>query len=228
MPKAKKATTTRTTAKTTTPVSFPESLKAIPSTRSLRLSKRYTTVALVVLVLFGLLYYFRSLFVAATVNGNPIFRLELVQQLEKQAGQQVLSTLVTQKLIEQEVKKRNITVAQDELDKEMKKIDDQLKNQGQSLDQALQSRNMSKKDLGEQIRLQLALGKLVGADVKISEKELDEYLEKNRESFPPESETSETRENVRQSLKDQKTNEKVQTLLTELQQKAKINYLVTF
>ena len=93
-----------------------------------------------ILLLAGLLYAFRSLFVAAMVNGQPISRVSLVRELEKQNGKQALNSLVTKTLIYQEARKQNVSVSDDEINGEMKKIEDNLQQQGQRLDQHLSDR----------------------------------------------------------------------------------------
>ena len=45
-------------------------------------------IILIVVIIAGLLFYFKGLFVAAVVNGEPITRLSLILQLEKKDGKQ--------------------------------------------------------------------------------------------------------------------------------------------
>ncbi|WP_223254477.1 SurA N-terminal domain-containing protein [Bacillus sp. HNG] len=62
--------------------------------------------------------------VVASVNGVEIERNELHTSLEKFHGSQVLETLITNKIIELEAEKENITVSDKELDEELQALID--------------------------------------------------------------------------------------------------------
>lgn len=182
---------------------------------------------LVILAIIGLLYAFRSQFVVATVNGQPITRMEYNKQLEQQSGKQVMNSLVTKTLIEQEASKEHVTVSDKEITDEINKVKSDLQKQGQSLDQALALRGLTMNDLKEQIRIQKLIEKMLGKDIQVSDKEVDDYIQKNQISqdnttgTPPLS-----RDAVKQQLQQQKLNAKFTPWLQKLQEKAKINYFV--
>lgn len=249
MPAKKRTTTkksaTRTTAKHSSAVisSSARSTKSTPETsgekitttktsrnyrESIRQNKHTVGILVAALILGGLLYFFRSLFVAATVNGQPISRLELVRELEKQNGKQALNTIVTKTLVQQQAKKENISVSQDEVNVELKKIEDNLKKQGQNLDQVLQIQGLTRSGLEEQIRLQKLVEKMVGKDVTVSSKEIDDYIAKNKASYPEGTDFTKERKTVQDQLRQQKLSNKIQTWLEKLQKDAKIDYLVNY
>jgi foldase protein PrsA len=174
------------------------------------------------------LYFFRGLFVAAVVNGQPISRLEVVRQTEQQNGKQTLDTLVRNALIEQKAKEQNVSVTDKEIEDEIKKLQDNLSKQGQNLDQVLTAQGLSKDDLNKLIRLDKLVAKMVGKDVKVSDEEVAQYIEQNSEALPQGVGEAELRTQVTEQLKQQKTNEKVRTWLADLQKEAKINYFVTY
>lgn len=194
---------------------------------SLKVSRKYVMIGLVVVALAVLLYSYRSLFIAATVNGQPISRLSIVQELEKQGGKQTLSTLVTKTLISQEAAKKNITVSQKQIDEELKKIEASLAQQGQTLDQVLQLQGMTKQSLTDQIRTQKMVEALVGS-VSVTNKDIDTYMEANKSSMPEGGNVTEIKKTVKTQLEQQKVNEKAQALLQKLQKEAKINYFVAY
>jgi len=198
-----------------------------PSPLSLKVSRKFVLIGLVAVGLAVLLYTYRSLFIAATVNGQPISRLVLVQELEKQGGKQTLSTLVTKTLIGQEAAKKNITVSQKKVDEEMKKIEASLAQQGQTLDQVLQMQGMTKQSLTDQIRTQKMVEGLVGK-VSVSDKEIDAYIKANEASIPEGGTAGDVRKSVKTQLEQQKVNEKAQAMLQNLQKNAKINYFVSY
>jgi foldase protein PrsA len=193
-----------------------------------RMKKSYVILVVVIVLLGALLYFFRSLFVAAVVNGQPISRLSVVQEAEKQSGKQVLTTLVRNTLIEQEARKENVTVSDQEINDEIKKLQDNLQKQGQKLDQVLAMQGMSQADLRKLIRLDKLVGKMVGKDIKITDQQVTDYIEKNKEALPQGENESELKNTVRDQLKQQQLNDKVRTWLEQLQSKAKITRFVNY
>lgn len=211
--------------KEVSPVSLAPSTQA---KKTVNLSKRYVALIAAILLLGAALYYFRGLFVAAVVNGQPISRLEVVRQTEQQAGKQTLDTLVRNALIEQKAKEQNVTVSEQEIDQEIKKLQSNLSKQGQNLDQVLQAQGMSQQDLRKLIRLDKIVQKMVGKDVKVTDQEVTKYIEDNREALPQNAEEAELKKQVKDQLRQQKTNEKVRAWLANLQKEANVTYFVQY
>ena len=61
-----------------------------------------------VILLFPLIFFAKNIFLAALVNGTPIARLTVIKELEKQNGKRTLDSLITQQLIFQAAKKKNL------------------------------------------------------------------------------------------------------------------------
>jgi foldase protein PrsA len=179
---------------------------------------------LVIIILIGGLYYFRGQFISATINGQPIWRLSLIRELEQQAGKDTLESLITKTLILQEAKKQKITATKEEIDQKMKELEENFTSQGQNLDQLLEAQGLTRDQLREQVEIQLIIEKIVGEEVEVTDQELDEYIEANQDFFPEDSDPEETRASVREQLKQEKTNEKIQSWLESLRNDAKINY----
>ena len=199
----------------------------VTAQRSLKVKRSYAITVLGILAIVALLYLGRNLIVAAIVNGQPISRIAVIRELEKQGGKQALDSLVTKQLILQESRKKSISVSQKEIDDEMKKIEKNLEAQGQKLDQVLALQGMTKDTLVEQIKLQKMLEKMVGK-IEVTEKEIDEYIEENIDSLPQDQEEATLRSNVKNSLTQQKLNTKAQEILENLRKNAKINYFVQY
>jgi foldase protein PrsA len=231
---AKKTTTKRAPAKTavkaTTSVTLPEAEKQKTTTtqpQAVKLRKSYVALIIIIVLLGAALYYYRGLFVAAVVNGQPISRLEVVQQAEKQSGKQTLDTLVRDALIEQEAKKENVTVSDQEVNAEITTLQNNLKKQGQSLDDVLATQGMSQDDLRRLIKLDKLVQKLVGKDVKVSDQEVNDYIAKNKDTLPAADDAT-LKKQVKAQLTQQKTNEAVQTWLANVQKQANIVYFVQY
>lgn len=186
--------------------------------------KKYAGAFLIVVAIAGLLYYFRGQFVVAIVNGKPVTRYELVKELESQAGQKTLDVLITKTLLLQEAKKKNISVSQQEVDDEIKKLEADFTKNGQNLNQLLLMQGMTREALAEQIKLQKLAEKLVENDVTVSDQEVADYLKQNTELLSKDKTPQEQEAEVRDQLKQQKLSEKIQELLGKLRDSAKITY----
>lgn len=190
--------------------------------------KKEQIVFVACVALFAFLYLARGLFVAVIVNGEPITRLALVKQLENQYGKEALNSLVTKQLILQEAKKQKITVADAEADLEIAKIEASLTKSGQNFNELLKAQNMTRDSLRQQIKIEKIIQKMLGKDIEITDKEISDYFEKNSGFYPEGATLDQMKESIRQQIQQQKTSEKFQSWLDEVQKKAKINYFVTF
>ncbi|MBI4084835.1 MAG: SurA N-terminal domain-containing protein [Candidatus Levybacteria bacterium] len=225
---AKKAEKTTKIRKTIKGSSVVVADKTAKTSSPVRLKKSYLLWGVGVIVLVFALYFFRSVFIAVTINGRPISRLAVIRELERQGGKQALNAIVTKNLILQEAKRQNVTVSQEEIDKELKRIEENIKRQGQTLDQALMLQGMTKENLVEQIRLQKMIEKIVGKDIKVADKEVDEYIAKNKESLPQDQERKVLGAQVKDQLRQQKLNEKVNSWIESLRKNAKISSFVPY
>lgn len=218
------------TSKPTKSQVFVKSKVSTPSdsTPPLRIRKLYVVLAIIVIALIALAFKYRGVFVAASVNGRPISRMSVVKEAEKQSGKQALENIIRNNLIEQEAKKKNVTVSDQEVSDEIKKVESNLSKQGQKLDQVLTVQGINREDLKKLIKLDKMVGKIVGKDVKVSDKEVSDYIEKNRDSLPAEQTEEQLKATVAAQLKQQALSAKVQAWLSEIRSKAKVQYFVQY
>ena len=120
--------------------------------------------------------------VVATVGDEKITQDELNDVLVKMYGKEALNSLISEKLVAQEIKKNDIKVSDEDVDKEMEALENQYKEQG-GLEAALKNSNMTEADLKDQIINQLSLEKLLADDIKVSDEEVAAYYEENKEQF---------------------------------------------
>lgn len=181
-----------------------------------------------ILVLVVALYFSRGLFIAAMINGQPIFRTTIIKELERQGGKRVLESMVVKTLILQEAQKQQVKVDQKEVDSEINKIKDTLSKQGQNFDQALAMQGLTKDDLVEQIKIQKLIEKMVGKDITVTDKEISDFIEQNKEAFPEGTKEEEMKNQAKEQVRQRKLSEKVQTWIADLQQKAKVSYFINY
>lgn len=223
----------KSAAKVTKKIDIPEK---VPTTEtehkiggtSLKVHKSTLIIAAVILVVGALLYFGREFIVAAVVNGQPISRIALIQEAEKQSGKQAMSGLIRNILVEQEAGKKNVTITEKQIDDQIKTVETNLTKQGQNLDQMLALEGMTRADLRKVIRLDLLVTKMVEKDVKVSDKEVSDYIDKNKDIMPKDQSESQLKKTVAERLKQQKLSQKAQEWLANLEKNAKIVKFVNY
>lgn len=181
-----------------------------------------------VAVILGLLYYYKELFVVATVNGKPITRIEVISELEKQNGKGVVDNLVTKSLIIEEASKKNIVVTGDDVNNELSKIEEDLKAQGQTLDQVLTMQGLKRADVEENLRIKIYIEKILDEQTKVSDEMIQKYFDENKATYPKDTKFEDQKDAIAGQLKQQKLQEEYQKWIDELKGNAKINYFKTY
>ncbi|MFH1601944.1 MAG: SurA N-terminal domain-containing protein [Candidatus Shapirobacteria bacterium] len=190
---------------------------------SLKKNQKKVNIGLAVILALLLAYMFRGQFVVATVNRQPITRLELIKSLEEQSGKQTLDNLITEKLISQEAKAKGIAISEQEINDEIESVRQRLSEQGQDLDTLLNAQGIGLAQVREQIKIQKTLEKLVGDDIQVSPEEIVQYKEENKDYLPEDQESIDGQ--VEESIKQEKINTAIQNLVSSLREKANISYL---
>ncbi len=133
-----KARTTKRSTKTVEPVGQETSIDTESTTT--RVSRENTSsnsvtsniisrknapifITILGVVLLGFLAY--RYLVVAWVDQTPITRFQLYSQLEKKYGSDITEQLITEDLIKNEAKKRNVDISDDEIKAELTKIEEQ-------------------------------------------------------------------------------------------------------
>lgn len=189
---------------------------------------RVAMVAILLIVVLTVLFFAKGFIVAAIVNGSPVSRLSVIKDLEKQGGKQALDNLITQKLIDTELAKQNITLTKEEVDEQIKQIEAQVTSQGGTLKDALAQQNMTEEKLREQITVQKKLEKLLADKVTVSDAEIDAYIKENKTSPPKDVKIEDYRKQLSDQLKQQKFQTEAQKWVTDLKTNAKIKYFVNY
>jgi foldase protein PrsA len=176
--------------------------------------------ALVFMVLAMGYMRFKYLLIPATVNGSPIFSWSYVKSLHQTAGTQVIDQLVVEKLISQEAKDLKIEISQEELDAEYARLELQFESVG-GLDAFLASQGLKKKDIDDQVKLNLQVQKIVADSVALTDEEVDEYYQANINTFEgltPE----EAKEQAAKILYDQTLQQQISVWVQDLRAKGQV------
>ena len=190
-----------------------------------------TIIAIIIIIVIaligGLFFYFKSLFIAATVNGSPISRLAVVSELETTYGKKTLESLVTKKLIDDEAVAKGVIISSADIDAEVKTVEDQLKAQGMTLENALIEQGVTLEYLKKQILVQKELEGLLADQLQVSEEEINKFIEDNKITIP-EGEEANYKEQITEQLKQEKLSTAASALLESLKEKSKINYFISY
>ena len=184
-------------------------------------------VALIILLAVGL-YFAKGLFIAAIVNGMPISRLSVIKELEQQGGKQALQGIIDQKVIEAELNKQNVEVSPQEIDDQIKKIEEQVTSQGGTLNEALMQQGLTVEKLREQITIQEKLKKVLADKIAVSEADVDAYITESKASAPEGVSPEDFKKQISEQLKQQEFQQEAQKWITELTGSANIKYYVNY
>ena len=184
--------------------------------------------AVVLLGLAFLLYTNMGLVVAATVNNKPIWRWQLVSELEKQGGKQVLDNLVTQQLILQEAQKQGVVITDDDLNKEVEAIEANLKTQGGDLDSLLSFQGQTREDFRESLRTRILIKKILADKATVTDEEARKFFDENKTQFPANSKYEDVQGEVKETLVEQKIGQVYQEWIDQVKANSQVNYLLVF
>ena len=183
---------------------------------------------MVTALVLGVLYYFRGLFIAATVNGQPISRIKIIQSLEKSGGKSALDNAITEALVLQEAKKLNKTATAAQIDAEVDNIRKQLQASGQTLDSALKAEGATMEQFRKQIMLQKTLENILADKIQVTQAEVDKFIEDNKSAIPEGMAKEEVEKIAQQNVRSQKLSTEFKNWLDMVKTKSSINYLVKY
>lgn len=174
-------------------------------------------LAVLLLVLVGMN---KGLFVAAVVNGKPIFTMQLHSVLRARFGQQTLEGMIGEMLIKEEAQKAKIVVSKEDLEAKEKEIVASL-GANVSLEDLLKFQGLSKSDFEKQVTLQITVEKLLSKDMVVTESDIDAYIATSSATLVA-TDPATMRIEAKQAIIASSVSEKLQVWFAELRQKAKV------
>lgn len=195
--------------------------------KQITISMKSAIIIAVIIIVGALAYRYKGLLIAATVNGSSISRLSVIEELEKKSGKATLDALIIQKLIETEAQKKGITVNDNDVNAEIKKIEDQLKEQGKTLAEALSAQGMTEKGLRVQLAIQKRLEKLLADKTQVTDEEIAQFIKDSKIVIPAGQEDS-YKNQARDQIQQNKLNDAAGVFIDSLRSSAKIKYFVNY
>lgn len=160
--------------------------------------------------------------IVATVNGQPISRWQLTDQLIKRFGDQLLENIINERLILAAIRQKGIFITAQEIEARVKEVEKRLGGK-LTLDDALKAQGLSKEDFKRQIEIQLSIDRLFDKEASVSSKEIDEYLTKNSSAYKDATDPGAVNEEVRNVLRQQKIADLFDSWFAEIRKNAKIS-----
>lgn len=120
--------------------------------------------------------------VVARVNDEKITKDEFYDQLVTQNGEQVLNSLIAEKIMELEVEKLNIEITDAEMDAELAEMQDYYGGE-EEFNTFLTYVGYSLDDIKNNIVTSIKYEKILEPYIEITEKEMKEYFETNKALF---------------------------------------------
>ena len=174
-------------------------------------------IILILVVLFSLFWFKKSIFLAGTINGRLVTTPQFYSKLAQSNGEEVFDAIVRETLIKQEAAKKGLEASTDDIDKKLKALEDRLGGK-ENLDLAISQNNTNLKELKEQISLQILVEKLLEDKVNVTDKEIKEYKTGNKASTVGMSD-----DEIREIIKSNKLNEEFTVWYQDLKSKASIS-----
>ncbi len=185
-----------------------------------RLSKRNIIIAAIVILVI-MTWKFKGYFIVASVDGQPISRFQLTDQLIRRFGSQVLDNIINERLLIKATRQKGIFISKEEIEAKAKQIEERLKGQ-MSLAEAIKSQGLTENEFRKQIEIQLAIDKLFDKDASVSSTEIDDYYAKNKQAYKNATDPVAVREEIRTVIKQQKMSELFEKWFSELRKSADI------
>lgn len=129
-----------------------------------------------------LIFSFTNREIVATVGDSKITKEELYDKLVEQGGSNILSQMIDAEIINQEAKKEKIQVTDEEIDAEMENYMAQYGGE-EMFESVLQQSGLTKDDLKGDIIQYIQIEKLVDSRISITDEEIKEYFEENKDKL---------------------------------------------
>lgn len=185
------------------------------------LKDKRTYLVILVLGLLLLVFYKKSWFIAATVNGSPITNFEVLSQMNKQFRETTVNQLVNEKLILQEARKNNIVVTQTDVDQKIIEIEKSVGGP-QLLDNILSQQGQTRDSIKDQLKFMIIRDKLYEKEASVSAQEVQEFVEQNKAQLKATESAEQTKE-ATDIIKQQKIGQIFNDKFSQIRKDAKIN-----
>ncbi len=144
---------------------------------------------------------------------------------EDQLKKQTLDMLINQQLINQDAADKGIEVSKDDVQKEF----DTIKKEGKDrLNTALEQFQLNEEQFKNMLRDNLITSQYLNAefDIEVTDKEVEDYYKQMKEQNEEIGKLEDVKDRIKQTLKDEKTNEQLQKRVEKLKEDADVETMI--
>ncbi|WP_238351933.1 MULTISPECIES: SurA N-terminal domain-containing protein [Brevibacillus] len=158
----------------------------------------------------------------AKIGNVTITQEQMYDKLKKDAGKRVMADIITLELYKQEGAARGITVTDQELDARVNPVKEKM-GSPERFQQYLKDKQMTEQELREGVRSVMLRDKLFEKDNPITEEQIKEYYEKNKDKF--EGTFEEARPKVIEKVKSRNKRNNMDKWIDELYKKHNVQIM---
>ncbi|MFD2172130.1 peptidylprolyl isomerase [Tumebacillus lipolyticus] len=134
-------------------------------------------------VVGGIWFFSQADETLASVGDSKITKDDFVVKMEQAGGKDTLKRMIEEQVILNQGKELKLLATDAEIDKEIQKIIDERFNKDKAqLDSALKQNGMTMDDLRAEMKISVTAKKIAVKDITVSDEEINEYYDKNKES----------------------------------------------
>ena len=178
--------------------------------------KKWGWVVVAVGLLVGWWWWSNSWPVIAVVNGKMVTRGEVMRTLYAQSGEAILDSIVTQKLVEDELNRMGVVADPAKVEERIGQMKADLP-QGSTWEAELATRGITEKQIRELLSLQIRLGAAVEKDATVSAEEIATYVKEN-EKFMTGKTPDERKTEAEGILKQSKQGTAIEALISRVRE----------
>lgn len=119
----------------------------------------------------------------AVIGGKAITYEQLQQRLADKYGAELVNLLLDREAIRQEAEELNVTVSREEMDAELKRMQQGYESEEQFYKSMKEQLGLSKTELSEDVYYKLLLERLAVRGIQVSEADVDAYIKNHPEEF---------------------------------------------
>ncbi|MFV9511708.1 peptidyl-prolyl cis-trans isomerase [Tepidibacillus sp. LV47] len=143
----------------------------------------FTLISTIVLVIFLFSFEEKEEEIVAYVDGEKITQSQLVEELKRRYGKEVLNDYINKLVILKAAEKYEINVDRKEIEREYNKLQEEYDSEEGNTASGREQMGFNKDELMQNIKLQLLWEELATKDVVIPEKDLKTYYQEYQEQF---------------------------------------------
>lgn len=159
------------------------------------------------------------------VNAEPVHYPEITKLIKNYGLSGAFNKAIEYKLIKLEAQRKNIIITAEERYSEFLKYKKQAELQGKTLAQLIEESGQSYEDFAQNVETTLTIYKLLGNDLYISEKEVDDYFQ-NNDLFFKEVNNEKLRNDVKDILFREKLSQRYIDFIGEAKANSDIDYFL--